>query len=190
MNDIFLLAIVGVIGIGIGFILGLLVNVFRPGEQNVATLQTADDQLAQVTVAPLEQAPAQSGQDQPSGAASITSQQIEPVVTDALPVSSDAKPRPPSFNPMDIFSRAIQADVKAPAPKPLSIAAQVDEILQEMLVASPLSERSIRLVETPEGGLMVTVGLDRYDGIDGVPDDEIRSLIRKAVAEWERRTEH
>jgi len=31
------------------------------------------------------------------------------------------------------------------------------------------------------------VGLDRYESVDEVPDDEVRGLIRSAVAEWEAR---
>jgi len=93
----------------------------------------------------------------------------------------------PTVSPVDVFARAFQGDVKTPQPPPRSIAAQIDEILQEMLVDSPLNASAIRLLELPGKGMVVMVGLDQYDGVDAVPDVEIRNLIRKAVAEWERR---
>jgi hypothetical protein len=35
--------------------------------------------------------------------------------------------------------------------------------------------------------MVVMVGLNQYDGVEAVPDEEIRNLIRSAVAEWEER---
>jgi hypothetical protein len=42
-------------------------------------------------------------------------------------------------------------------------------------------------MELPGRGMMVMVGLDQYEGVEKVPDPEIRSLIREAVEEWEKR---
>ena len=93
----------------------------------------------------------------------------------------------PGINPMRLFARAIQEMDK---PKidlsPASIAAQIDEILQRKLEDSPLEGRSIRLMELPGQGMVVMVGLDKYDDVDAVPDQEARRLIREAVAEWEK----
>jgi len=72
---------------------------------------------------------------------------------------------------------------------PASIVTQIDEVLQEMLETSSLQTRAIRLSEDPRKGVIVWVGVEHYDGIDAVKDDEIREFIRKAVKEWERRTE-
>jgi len=93
----------------------------------------------------------------------------------------------PSINPIDTLARAIQTDVgKMPAAQK-SIAAQIDEILQEKLAGTPLEKRGISLLDHPGQGVLVRVGLDQYDGIDAVPDEEIRDLIRSAAAEWEKR---
>lgn len=95
--------------------------------------------------------------------------------------------RRPSMNPIDTLARAIQTDVgKIPA-TPKSIAAQIDEVLQEKLAGTPLEKRGISLLDHPGQGVLVRVGLDQYDGIDAVPDEEIRELIRSAAAEWEKR---
>jgi hypothetical protein len=91
------------------------------------------------------------------------------------------------ISPVNILARALQSEVRTPMPEPKSIAAQVDEILQEMLVDSPLNTKAIRLLELPGKGMVVMVGLDHYEGVDAVPDEEIRSLLQVAVAEWERR---
>jgi hypothetical protein len=64
--------------------------------------------------------------------------------------------------------------------------AQIDEILQERLAGTPLAVRGIRLQEAPDGGVIVLVGLQRFEGIDAVPDSEIKAAIRQAVAEWEK----
>lgn len=96
------------------------------------------------------------------------------------------KVKPPGV--LDILTRAIGGDPsKAVAPK--SLAAQVDEILQERLLTSPLRERGIRLIELPNRGLVVLVGLEQYNGVDQVPYPEVQALIRECVQEWERRLE-
>ena len=94
----------------------------------------------------------------------------------------------PKFSPIDMVARAVQSEVRSPTQPIRSIAAQIDEILQEQLVGSPLADRGIRLMELPSKGLVVMVGLDQYDEVGAVPDPEIQSMIRKAVAEWEERS--
>lgn len=96
------------------------------------------------------------------------------------------EPARPSINPLRLFARAIQEMDK---PKldlsPASIAAQIDEILQSKLEDTLLEDRSIRLMELPGQGMVVMVGLEKYEDVDAIPDEEVRHLIREAVAEWE-----
>jgi hypothetical protein len=98
-----------------------------------------------------------------------------------------AQAQRPSLNPIDVFARAIQSDVNVPQPASKSIAAQIDEILQEKIEGTEMAKRGVRLVELPNKGVVVMVGLDQYQGVDEVPDEEIRFVIKSAVAEWERR---
>jgi hypothetical protein len=105
---------------------------------------------------------------------------------DSLPAAPQTQPV--RVNPVDMFARVLQSEVRNPPALQKSIAAQIDEILQEKLVDSPLAGRGIRLMELPSKGLVVMVGLDQYSGVDDVPDPEIRSIIRQSVAEWEERT--
>jgi hypothetical protein len=74
-----------------------------------------------------------------------------------------------------------------PAAPANSIVSQIDAILQERLAGTPLEERGIFLAQSQEGGVIVYVGLTRYNGIDDVPDPEIKAAIRAAISEWENR---
>ena len=95
--------------------------------------------------------------------------------------------KPPSMNVSDIIVRAITPEFKGKVPDaPKSIAAQVDEILQEKLPQTPLRERSIRLLEIPGRGLVVMVDGQAYEGVSDVPDEEVRHLIKLCVSEWEK----
>ncbi len=94
-----------------------------------------------------------------------------------------------SLNPIDFFAKVIQSEVKPVSSAPKSIVAQIDEILQDKLLDSPMEKRGIRLLEFPGKGMVVMVGLDQFGGVDEVPDEEIRQLIRAAVKEWEDRFE-
>jgi len=72
-------------------------------------------------------------------------------------------------------------------PEIKSIASQINEILQEQLVGSPLASRGITVNEGHDRGVMVTLDGKQYQGVMDVPDDEVRRAIRAAVLEWETR---
>lgn len=90
------------------------------------------------------------------------------------------------FNPIEVFKDAITADVYLP-PANLSLADQINPILQTMLADSPLGDRGISLMDIEGRGMVVNIGLDMYGTVDEVPDDDIRALIKKAVGVWEKR---
>jgi len=93
-----------------------------------------------------------------------------------------------SLNPFQIFTRSLQSLEKTEPDEPdKSIVAQIDEILQTRLENTPLADQGIRLIEEPDQGMVIEVGLSRYTDIDEVPEAEIRVLIRQAVSEWESR---
>jgi hypothetical protein len=75
---------------------------------------------------------------------------------------------------------------RTPKVSSLSIVEQIDEILQEMLAVSETENRAIRLIEEPNQGVSVWVGLTRYHSIDEVEDPEALKIIKAAVAEWEK----
>lgn len=92
----------------------------------------------------------------------------------------------PSF--VEMFVRGIQADANAPLPEGLvSIAEQIDFVLQEKLENTPYAKRGIRLKDAPGEGIRFVVGLQEYTDIGAIPDEDIRAIIQSAVKEWENR---
>lgn len=70
----------------------------------------------------------------------------------------------------------------------LSIVAQIDTLLQIRLEDTPHADVGIRLVErTSLGGVEVFIGDQKYPSLDDVPDQEIKSIIRATIAEWEKK---
>ncbi len=66
-----------------------------------------------------------------------------------------------------------------------SIVTQIDSILQARLAGTPLEDRGVFLTQSPEGGVTVYIGLTKYEGVNDVPDPEIKAAIRAAITEWE-----
>lgn len=69
----------------------------------------------------------------------------------------------------------------------LSIVGQIDTVLQTRLMNTQYAKSGIRLQESLQGGVEVYVGLQKFDSIDEVPDEAIKSEIRAAIAEWEEK---
>jgi hypothetical protein len=103
-------------------------------------------------------------------------------------IDDPGKPKPRlSLNPVNVLTNALKADVPLSQLPTESIVSQIDDILQGKLKNSSLSGEPIRLMEWPNKGMVVMVGLDQYDSVDEVPNEEIKKLIRSAVSEWEQR---
>ncbi|MFH2040270.1 MAG: hypothetical protein ABIJ65_12635 [Chloroflexota bacterium] len=114
--------------------------------------------------------------------------------TTPTPASPQAKSQPEKINNQYPTASAIippQSSIppqNLPIPSAESIVFQINMILQSRLADSPLANQGIRLMESPTGGVWVYIGLDKYEGIDAIPDPEIKAFIRKVVAEWESST--
>jgi hypothetical protein len=105
----------------------------------------------------------------------------QPVSAPPEPSRARQMAQPPASRPGTI------AREDRPAAPANSIVSQIDSILQERLAGTRLEERGIFLAQSPEGGVAVYVGLTRYNGMDDVPDPEIKAAIRAAIAEWEKK---
>jgi len=102
------------------------------------------------------------------------------------PAQSPREVRPTTASsPKPVQSPAPVGEDKAPAPAANSIVAQIDSILQAHIAGTPLIERGVRLQESPEGGVLVWVGIEKYQGVEEVPDEQIKAAIRAAIAQWE-----
>ncbi len=76
-----------------------------------------------------------------------------------------------------------------PAPVVMkSIVEQIDEVLQKKLEGTSLQSRDIQLTEGPDGAVVVRIGLNKFSGIEAVPDAEVRALIKQSITDWEKNT--
>ena len=122
----------------------------------------------------------------------------------AVPASVTNTPPAAQSNPVSDLRQEYFAPSTPPAPRPAprpatiapedrpaapagSIVSQIDSILQARLGGTPLEDRGVFLAQSPEGGVMVYVGLTKYMGVNDVPDPEIKAAIRAAIAEWENK---
>ena len=113
-----------------------------------------------------------------------------PTPAQALPgmVTPPAEIKPVAARPLEALNRALVPNPSQMAVQFKSIAAQINDVLQSRLPGSPYAGQGIVLVETPDQGVVVRIGIEEYPGVEAVPDPEIRSFIKEAVAEWEART--
>lgn len=102
----------------------------------------------------------------------------------AQPQTSSA---PQPIPPAAALVNAAKPKDDRPAAPATSIVGQIDAILQERLNGTPLDARGIYLSQSPEGGVIVNVGLQKFNGIDEVTDPEIKATLRAAITEWENK---
>ena len=122
-----------------------------------------------------------------AGAASQTVRAEEPKKKEAAPVPQPmSKPIAPVPASKPVLSR-VEAPSKKGEAAPTTMVGQIDAILQAHLASLPLEKRGVRLIESPEGGVVVMVGLTKYNGVSEVPDPQVQAMIRAAIAEWENK---
>ena len=108
--------------------------------------------------------------------------------TPAAATASEVPPRATVAEVPPVTKVTPGADQQKSAPVLKSIVEQIDDVLQVNLLVSQFKDRDIRLTEEPGGVVIIKDGLNKYEGIDAVPEPEIQTLIRQAVSEWEKMT--
>lgn len=73
--------------------------------------------------------------------------------------------------------------LQKPTGNPKSIVEQIDEIFQSKLPGTPFENTKIELKESVNG-MTILVESYKYEGIDAVPDANIRALIKESAREW------
>ena len=116
------------------------------------------------------------GVSSPQGGVS-PSKASAPVSVPAPVLATDERPTAPPPPEDD--------DDDEPAPTPGSIVAQINSVLQARLAGTPLKDKGIRLQESLDGGVLVWVGVSKYESIEAVPDEQVQAAIRAAIIEWE-----
>jgi hypothetical protein len=124
----------------------------------------------------------------------VTAPPSQPRPAAAASQSAASAPLPPVPQPTSAKKSetptapaATIANDDRPAAPAGSIVNQIDAILQAHLVGTPLAERGVFLTQSPEGGVIVYVGLSKYVGVEDVPDEEVKAAIRAAIKEWENK---
>jgi hypothetical protein len=141
-----------------------LLNIMRPWLEG----RTAPAPSMTPPPSPPKPMPLEPAQDQPA--------QSHPVSSSSTAVPQPGTPKPTIIAPED-----------RPAAPANSIVTQIDSILQARLEGTPLDDRGIFLTQSADGGVIVYIGLTRYNGIDEVTDPEVKAAIRGAIAEWENK---
>jgi hypothetical protein len=70
--------------------------------------------------------------------------------------------------------------------KPKSIVEQINDKLNDVIAETPGAKQGISLEDDGHHGVIVWVGIQRYEGVDAVPDPEVQKLIKEAVDRWEK----
>ena len=124
----------------------------------------------------------------PAAPRPVSPQQTSSPTTTMKPTSS---PGPsPMVAPVSQGSKQpipVDDDENDPRAQSQSIVAQINKILQARLAGSPFSSKGIRLQESLDGGVLVWIGLKKFEGVDEVPDETIKAAIKDAIAEWENK---
>ncbi len=138
-----------------------------------------DDGPAPDPAVPVEPPPAQQPVTPPP---SFQSQPAAPGLDDAEPIGSF----------FDNVRKAIRTGGKSaqaiPSAEPMSIAEQIEEMLQYRLtLTSDFAGRSIHVRQGLHGAVLIEVDGTYFESVDDVTDAEAREFIRGIIEEWQDR---
>jgi len=111
---------------------------------------------------------------------------VPPVVFNRLEPEVEEPVTP--VQPIEPFNPLTPEDHVSPSAgiKAKTVAGQISDIIAEMIQDSPLKQKGVKLIERPDHGVDVWVGVEKFDGVGSVPYPEVKQLIREAATRWER----
>ncbi len=112
---------------------------------------------------------------------------LESGSTTPAPAPAPRAVPPPPPSPVPAISGAEPPEEELPS-QPLSLARQIDAILQKRLAGTPLAARGIRIRDLLSGGVEFIVDARSYNTVDEIPDAQVQAVIRAAISAWERGT--
>ncbi len=101
----------------------------------------------------------------------------------SLPQRIDTPPSEPAkSHPLtrSIFTRREVEEIKPM----LSIAVQINAYLQNILLQENYAGPDLYLTDNAEGDLVVVFGVEKFIGVDAVPDPKVAALIKRAAEQW------
>jgi hypothetical protein len=110
-------------------------------------------------------------------------EKVAEVVAPEIPSILEVEPPPVKPIPAVI---SLKSKPKTNVQVTKSIVEQINDLIQEKITNTPLAETGIKIQETPKG-VIVWIGNQSYPGLDTVPEGEAKQMIRKVVAEWEKK---
>ena len=115
-----------------------------------------------------------------------TGQPATPAPDEFLKQLSAAASAPAPLKPYSLIE-SLRTPTPKPAPMPIGIAGQVEQILQQQLADNPtLRGWSIHIVTAPDGSLQLAVEGQSLPWPGGVPDGPVRDAVQKAIRAWEQ----
>jgi hypothetical protein len=158
-----------------------MLNIMRPWLEGRAAPDTASAPASKPSMPPAQRSTPPTTLDERLNAIGSAPAPSKPAPPSPASPAPQQPVRPPAARPSTV------AKEDRPAAPANSIVGQIDSVLQARLAGTNLEERGIFLTQSPDGSVNVYVGLNRYNGIDDVPDAEIRAAIRAAISEWENK---
>lgn len=100
-----------------------------------------------------------------------------------------APPPPPPVKALPLTRKSKEAEAEEGAAGLISLADEIDELLQYRLSTHPeWALRSIHVRPSFGGGVRIVVDDTSYENVDEVPDAEVREFIQATIREWNARS--
>lgn len=161
----------------------LIVEIAGRRYHSLAEITDADAaQGLQVTVRDL----AQFAGAEPAAAA--TAAPAAPPPQAAPPAQPSARPalRVPSMNPFRQVLVLRELGTLEPPP-PVSLAQQIDEVLQQLIAGTPFAARQLQVRTGPEDGVLFAADGAAHTELADIPDPAVQEVFREAIRRWESR---